>query len=345
MAPHQRSICGRYLWGTTLLLLLSAVTSGCSENSDDLETLESLGAKVTRSASGQVTAISIIAPSDSARQHLGRLAGQLTELDELSLQGYEIDDEWLREIRELSKLRRLYLHKTSVTDAGLTHVNEIASLEVVSLCFCDLVTDDGVAELADLVNLQSLSLDFCSVISDESLSHLHSLDSLASLSIADTNVTDDGLRMLEGTTIQTLYAGGTKVTDDGLVHLRKLIQLRHLHLDNTGVTDAGLKDLGALIYLRGLDLNGNHITDDGLKSLQMMSSLRSLNVVSTEVTSEGIDRLRRNLDGDIVVQHGGLPFTAEADVEVESVQDQAIAASIKPATLAIAGRQSQHNVE
>jgi Leucine-rich repeat (LRR) protein len=60
----------------------------------------------------------------------------------------------------------------------------------------------------------------------------------------------------------------TNVTDDGLKHLQGLTQLRTLDLSATNVTDAGLKHLQGLTELQILDLNGTKATGDGVKRLQ-----------------------------------------------------------------------------
>lgn len=43
--------------------------------------------------------------------------------------------------------------------------------------------------------------------------------------------------------LETLSLGGTKVTDQGLAHLKELTKLQRLTLSDTKVTDAGLEHL------------------------------------------------------------------------------------------------------
>ena len=45
------------------------------------------------------------------------------------------------------------------------------------------------------------------------------------------------------TKLQSLFIGGTQVTDTGLVHLKGLTKLQTLELDGTQVTDEGVKKL------------------------------------------------------------------------------------------------------
>jgi hypothetical protein len=61
---------------------------------------------------------------------------------------------------------------------------------------------------------------------------------------------------------------GTKVTDDDLVLLRSLTNLRELRLSNTQVTDAGVEHLKGLTRLQILDLSDTQVTDTGVEELQ-----------------------------------------------------------------------------
>jgi hypothetical protein len=79
---------------------------------------------------------------------------------------------------------------------------------------------------------------------------------------------DDDLAHLKGLTgLQTLYLGGTKVTDAGLVHLKGLTGLQTLDLWGTGVTDAGLAHLKGLTRLQSLNLEGTEVKDAGMEHL------------------------------------------------------------------------------
>jgi hypothetical protein len=61
-----------------------------------------------------------------------------------------------------------------------------------------------------------------------------------------------------------LDLGGTAISDDGLVYLRKLQRLWLLKLDGTAVTDSGLRYLGPLHNLESVFVRGTHITDAGI---------------------------------------------------------------------------------
>ena len=59
-----------------------------------------------------------------------------------------------------------------------------------------------------------------------------------------------------------------KITDDGLVHLKKLSHLQTLDLTDTQITDAGLEHLKGLTKLEYLKLTRTQVTDAGVADLQ-----------------------------------------------------------------------------
>jgi hypothetical protein len=121
------------------------------------------------------------------------------------------------------------------------------------------------------------------------------------------------------TKLEWLYAGGTKLTDDGLRHLADLTELRFLDLNWTaGITGSGFKHLGGLknfselhahttqvddaamehlvgLPLVKLSLIRTKITDAGLPHLKQMKALRELWLQETMVSSAGLTELRAAL--------------------------------------------------
>lgn len=65
-----------------------------------------------------------------------------------------------------------------------------------------------------------------------------------------------------------LDLNGSNITDDDLVVLQALTNLRHLDLSHTEVTDAGLLHLQTLSTLRWLVLSGSRVTDEGVDRLR-----------------------------------------------------------------------------
>ena len=85
----------------------------------------------------------------------------------------------------------------------------------------------------------------------------------------------------------------TKVTDEGLKHLKELSKLQSLYLAANKVTDEGLKHLEGLTSLQTLHLAANKVTDEGLVHLKGLNNLHSLSLINTKVTDEGVDKLQK----------------------------------------------------
>ena len=62
--------------------------------------------------------------------------------------------------------------------------------------------------------------------------------------------------------------GGTRVTDAGLVHLRRLTDLRKLSVFDTAVGDAGLEHLAALPVLETVLTGRSKVTPEGQSALR-----------------------------------------------------------------------------
>ena len=68
------------------------------------------------------------------------------------------------------------------------------------------------------------------------------------------------------TGLESLNLGGTSVTDAGLVHVKRLVNLQCLLLWETKVSDAGMIQLPGLTKLQRLYLHSTNLTDAGLSA-------------------------------------------------------------------------------
>ena len=167
----------------------------------------------------------------------------LTGLLELNLWGSDVTDEGLKFLQNFNSLRELSLINTHVTDEGLRSLQGLQSLEWLRLNHT-AVSDAGLASLAHLENLEHLDL------------------------------------------------GSTHVTDEGLPYLQDLQNLKWLRLNHTAVSDAGLASLAHLENLEHLDLDSTHITDEGLPYLRDLQNLERLYLSSTAVSDAGVASIR-----------------------------------------------------
>ncbi len=117
---------------------------------------------------------------------------------------------------------RLPLSRTSVSDAGLAHVDGLTRLKELDIS-CTLITDGGLLHLIGMTRLQDLDLSGTDV-SDAGLVHLARMTSLQHLDLHETKVTNAGLVHLKGLkSLRSLDLFGTEVDDFGAQELRRAL--------------------------------------------------------------------------------------------------------------------------
>ena len=136
------------------------------------------------------------------------------------------------------------------------------------------------------------------IASNDDLQLLRGLPDLETLEIGDKRqVTDDGLVHLAGLkNLRVLYLYRTGVQGEGLKHLRGLKQLESVSLDGTPATDEAAKQIAQLPRLRWLAMDNTRITDEALVHLAKASSLEDLRLSDTDISDDGLLHLH-NLNG------------------------------------------------
>lgn len=133
----------------------------------------------------------------------------------------------------------------------------------------------GLANLEGLTNLRTLDLARTR-LPDSELKHFKGLTKLRDLNLGETEVTDEGLARIGDLTSLVYLAVHPRITDAGLVHLKRLTNLEGLILADPGIHDAGLAHLIGLTRLRDLTLGSTQVTDAGLKQLSAWPTLTRL---------------------------------------------------------------------
>lgn len=137
---------------------------------------------------------------------------------------------------------------------------------------------------------------------NEVLESLAGLSEMAVLELFESNVTDDGLVLLQGQTkLQHIVLTGTSITGSGLQHLQGLPALARLELAWTEITNESILPLQGLAKLEHLDLSATAISDASVESLSGLKSLKTLNVEYTDLSLEGITRIRTALPNSRVI--------------------------------------------
>ncbi|MFN9268139.1 MAG: leucine-rich repeat domain-containing protein, partial [Planctomycetaceae bacterium] len=271
-----------------LLLLCLALAGGEPPGEDPVTPLAQLGARVERTAEGEVWAID-----------LSRAAGVNAGLDQLPrfprvrqlILPAALDDAGLGRVAGLAALRELDLRRhTRLTAAGLLQLRELPGLRTLRLP--PTTTDAGLACLRELPQLERLDLTRCRQVTDAGLAELERLESLQELSLAEVaGLGKEGLATIaRRTTLKRLDLSGTPVGDAGLAQLTTLRGLESLNLAGTRVEGSTLPDLGGWIQLRELDLERTPLRFESLSALTQLAALRSL-TLPAGLTSAGAEPL------------------------------------------------------
>jgi len=216
--------------------------------------------------------------ADTTSRDLGRLAA-LANLGFLAIDGDLCDDEAMRQIGGLPRLRMLLAQEPAAGDDGFAGLSRSATLEYLWGRECPNLTGRGFAAMAAMTSLKGLAVS-CKMVDDASLAMLPRFPSLRALMPMD--VSDAGFRHVgrcEGLEelwcmdcrdtgdaatghiaslrLKTYYAGSTQITDRSLDRLAAMPTLERVLLHSCQrITDAGVRNLGRLPRLRELAVEG-----------------------------------------------------------------------------------------
>jgi hypothetical protein len=150
----------------------------------------------------------------------------------------KIDDQGLRLFESLPDVETLELsHNRAVTDAGLVHLRNLKKLRILYLYDCN-VTGTGLAHLEGLPALTGLDLRRTPLMHDGFLT-VARLKNLVYLGLP-SSVTDDDLAALTSLTqLKQMHLEQTEITDAGLIHLESMTSLEEVTLPS-GISDDAL---------------------------------------------------------------------------------------------------------
>ncbi len=139
-------------------------------------------------------------------------------LESLDVSYSRADNDMMKGLASLKKLKRLNLKDTLVNDDGLQYIAGVQSLEVLNL-YGLKITDKGLAYLKDLKNIRQLNL-------------------------LGGPITDEGVEVLAGfPKLEELNLYRSEITNSGLARLKALKSLTNLDMRYSLVTHAGISDL------------------------------------------------------------------------------------------------------
>lgn len=123
--------------------------------------------------------------TDAVTGHLARFS----RLQRLNLNSTDLTDRGLARLTRLHNLRELDLGDTLITNRGLGQLKKLKRIERLNLGFCSGLTEEGLLELSELP-LKHLDLTFMP-LSTTGVVHLCAIESLETLIVIETGLTDE----------------------------------------------------------------------------------------------------------------------------------------------------------
>jgi hypothetical protein len=221
--------------------------------------------------------------------NLGALNG-LPNLGFLGCQGGLCDDDAMRHIASLPRLRVLMAQGTVASDEGFSSLSRSQTIEYIWGRECPNLGGCGFSSLARIRTLKGIAVS-CKNVDDEALSSLPKFPSLVELMPMD--VEDSGFRHVAQCKkleyLVMMYCRNT--TDTATEHISDLQNLKKYYAGSTKITDRSLEILGGIESLEQLTFDScTGISDAGLVFLAGLPNLREISIEgSPKVTREGMN--------------------------------------------------------
>lgn len=228
--------------------------------------------------------------------HTSRLRGDdlqsldcLSNLVYLGCQDELCDDDAMRHIGALPKLRMLMGQGAVATDAGFRALSRSKTIEYFWGRECPNFKGPGFVALSKMPALKGLAVS-CKFVDDASLASLPDFPFLKEF--VPMGVTDDGFRHVGPSqqleSLILMYCRDT--TDVATSHLVAMRNLKKYHAGYTLITDASLEMLSQIKSLEELSVEGcKFITDAGIPFLMTLPRLREISIGGCpKVTRSGV---------------------------------------------------------
>jgi hypothetical protein len=227
----------------------------------------------------------VMTPLEARAQRLREVLdrGDATELDLGGVQ--EVGDAELEAIGRLTRLERLNLAGTAITDAGVAHLRRLDALRDVNLSW----TRTGDGALRALAGKPQLATFHSGVsVTDDGIALFHEWPAFKTWQGGE-----ERLGLVEYESKPTFLALRGAFTDRGLASLRGLDGLFGLNLDDRrlAITAAGMRPLADLSHLASLAVDA---TDEWMPYIAALPHLRYLSIQDTTAGDDGFVALSRS---------------------------------------------------
>jgi ankyrin repeat protein len=204
-------------------------------------------------------------------------------------EGERCNDEAMRHIAAVPRLRMLMAQGTVASDKGFMSLSRSRTLEYIWGRECPNLTGRSFAALSAMQSLRGLAVS-CKNVDDEALSTLRSFPALREFMPMDMQ--DDGFRHVGSCenleALWCMYCRDT--TDAATEHIAGLSRLKTYYAGKTRITDRSLEILGGMTSLESLTFwQCAGLTDAGLALLARLPRLREVHFEGgmPHVTLEG----------------------------------------------------------
>ena len=214
----------------------------------------------------------------------------LANLGLVGCEGERCDDEALRHIGAIPRLRMLMGQGTVAGDAGFAALSRSQTLEYIWGRESFNLRDAGLAALSTMPALRGIAMNFKNV-SDTGLAALPRFPALRQLDPMD--VTDEAFRYVAACTrLEELWCMYCRDTGDRATELIADLKLKVYYAGNTRITDRSLEILAGMTSLEKLSFwECAGLTDAGVARLTGLPRLREISFDGlTGVTRDGASR-------------------------------------------------------
>ncbi|HEY1188122.1 MAG TPA: hypothetical protein VGE74_10720 [Gemmata sp.] len=215
----------------------------------------------------------------------------------------DADYEKLGALKGLTKLT--FYGNCKMTDAQAAHVGKLATIEELAINGTAL-SDDGFKSFANLKNLKALTIWHLGwqnkALTGTGFAALAGCPRLERFNFSGSTVGDDGLKAVaEVKTLTEVVCYHTRITDEGLKHLKKLPKLTSINVGpqfSMRLGDAGLVTLCEIPTLERVTYDETALTYTGsLKHLKALTGLKELTLNKVEVSAGDLEKLKADLPG------------------------------------------------
>jgi hypothetical protein len=228
--------------------------------------------------------------------HISKLTAEglksLIDLPNLGFLGCQdklCDDEAMRRIAGIPRLRMLMGQGTVASDNGFVELSRSKTIEYIWGRECVNLHSRGFKALAGMPSLKGLAVS-CKGVDDAGLSSLPSFPALRGLMPMD--VSDAGFKHVGGCeNLEELWCMYCRDTGDTATeHITGLSKLKTYYAGATQITDRSLEFLGQMSSLESMEFyECSRITNAGVARLGGMPSLKEITIGgSPNVTREGM---------------------------------------------------------